>query len=129
MSTSIRCLLGVAGLVTVAASASCGNGPDLVLPTDLPESISISPGPSIVINLGTWTPLAVVEKNGAGVVVAIASPDAVAFISRKTSVATVDTTGRLTAIGVGSTYVVASFLAATGRLVDSVSVIVLGATP
>ena len=116
-------------MVTVAASASCGNGPDLVLPTDLPESISISPGPSIVINLGTWTPLAVVEKNGASVVVAIASPDAVAFISRKTSVATVDTTGRLTAIGVGSTYVVASFLAATGRLVDSVSVIVLGATP
>lgn len=128
MNTSINCRRAYAGLLTVTACAACGNRQDLVLPADLPVSISISPGPSIVINLGTWTPLAVVEKNAAGDVVAIASPGAVAFISRKTSVATVDTAGRLTAIGAGSTYVIASFLATTGRLVDSVGVIVLSGT-
>lgn len=129
MNTSISGLRRYAGLLTVAAGAACGNRQDLVLPADVPVSISISPGPNIVINVGTWTPLAVVEKNGAGDVVAIASPGAVAFVSRKPSVATVDTTGRLAAIGVGSTYVVANFLAATGRLVDSVGVIVLSGTP
>ena len=109
----------LARLTLAVGCATCG---DLgSAPPPQVVSISISPGPTIDINLGTTHPLAVLELNAAGQLVAIASPASVRFTSRDTTRVLVDMTGMLTAVGTGTTHVVAAW-GSPRTLVDSVRV-------
>ena len=111
----------LARLALAIGCAACG---DLgSVPPPQVVSISISPGPTIDIKLGTTHPLAVLEMNAAGQLVAIASPASVRFTSRDTTRVLVDSTGMLTAVGTGATYVVAAW-GSPRTLVDSVRVVV-----
>jgi hypothetical protein len=109
----------LAQLALAMGCAACG---DLrSAPPPQVVAISISPGPTIDINLGTTHPLAVLELNAAGQLVAIASPASVRFTSRDTTRVLVDMTGMLTAVGTGTSYVVAAW-DSPRTLVDSVRV-------
>ena len=110
----------IVGLSVLGVCAACG---DKTPSAPAPASISIMP-PEVNINRGTSLILSVVVKDAAGDVIDVAKPPALTFTSRKPAIVSVDETGRIEAISLGSAYVVADYKLGARTLEDSVSVTV-----
>jgi hypothetical protein len=112
-------LAGLGRLLFLFGCTACGD--KLPLSPNAVSSIAIVP-PAVDLNLGAKFRLTVIERNAAGEFVGFPPPGTVTFASRDTTRVAVDSAGTVTAIAVGPTYVVATFLGAAHRLVDSVAV-------
>lgn len=108
--------------VVLVACAACGE--KLPLPPPVPASISIEPSAASV-DVGGQLVLTVIVNDGTGTPVGIAKPPALTFTSRRPSVAAVDSTGRITAMSLGSTYIVATYKSQSRVLTDSAAVFVV----
>jgi hypothetical protein len=101
---------------------ACGCGSSTGLSLD-PSSLSVS-GPNgdsaLAIKVGTRVTLRVVVRDAAGEVVTPTRP--LNFESGNRAVATVDSTGVVSAISLGSTYIVVTLAVDSRTLEDSVAV-------
>jgi hypothetical protein len=124
MNERIRRPRRLARLLLLVGAVACGDKP-VWSGAPEPASIAMSPSHGIALNVGIQASLGVVVRDAAGNLIPDITGRQLAFTSRNPSVATVDSTGRVTAVRVGSTYVVATLPTATRMLADSVSVTVL----
>lgn len=120
MQIGIARVRGAARLFLVIGCLACGDVPLVPLPL---VSISIVGDSTFNVNVGGQVRLVVVARDVTGNL--IISPRKVTFASRNPSVASVDSTGLVTAVAAGPpTYVVATLAAGHDVLADSVSVTV-----
>jgi hypothetical protein len=110
--------------LVVVGCATCSEPVPLSPPPE-PASITISPSHGIALNLGGQTSIGVVVRDAAGIPIAVIAGPPLAFTSRNPSVVAVDSTGRVSAVRLGVTYVVASLPTATRVLTDSIFVAVM----
>ena len=105
-------------LVCLACSSS-------VNPANAPRSISLTGpdgGKGLSAGVGVEIGLAVTVKNAAGETIAPGGP--LRFASRDSTVVSVNQTGVISTVGLGTTYVVVALSTADGTLQDSVGVLV-----
>ena len=123
---SIAGLLGAAALVLVPGCAYLA--PDGLPAEGPPAAISFDPNGPISLNLGAQVPVFVSAMDAQGSVL-LSTPTNVT--SRNPAVVSVGApySGKFTAVGVGSTYVVATAESKTRAIADSVSVTVTAPAP
>lgn len=105
--------------------AACGSSTTATTDANAPASLTVrAPNGSAVfaMKVGGTAALTVTVRTAAGS--AIGSPGILQFMSRNTSIVTVDGTGVVTAKSDGASYVVASLTTETRTLSDSVGFVV-----
>jgi hypothetical protein len=108
--------------LALVACLACSSSVD---PATEPRSIEITTpgGKAIAALVGVQFGLAVVVKNAAGVVIS-SGDDHLTFVSRNPAVASVNNTGLVSTVSLGSTYIVAALPLDGGTLQDSIVIVV-----
>ena len=104
-------------VAAVGIAAACG-GSDLVMPATLVRKVAVT-GTATTLSVGQTTTLTATGLDANGAVVS--NPGSTIWTTNATTVATVDQTGKVTAVGAGTTVITADIADVQGTYTIKVS--------